>query len=144
MKVLPKNLHWQYPRSPRDTLGGYVHLSRMIDKARSKKAGTLGEYIYPCPMDQSLLEFFELSGDRFFRVVIERDDQEILQWLIQTAAPHKPEEIENWNQSLLSRKPEDQEGMARFLKIKEEIAPKRKDISSWVDLIDCEEGRSNP
>ena len=144
MKVKPKNLLLQYPRSPRDTLGGYVHLPRMIDKVRSKNAGTLGLYIYPCPMDQSLLEFLGLSGDRFYHAVIKQDDKEILQWLTPYTTHHNPEDIKIWNQSLLSRKPENQESMARFLEMRENIAPQRRDISTWVDLIDFEEGRPIP
>ena len=40
------NLSKEYPRSPKQRLGGYAHLCRMIDKARAKAAGTIGEYIY--------------------------------------------------------------------------------------------------
>jgi quercetin dioxygenase-like cupin family protein len=36
-------------------LGGYPWLPRMIDKARASRRGTLGDAIYPCPIDQSLL-----------------------------------------------------------------------------------------
>ncbi|MEO5656188.1 MAG: DUF5069 domain-containing protein, partial [Nitrospiria bacterium] len=50
------DLSREVPRSPRDRLGGLVHLGRMIDKARAKSAGTLSDYLYPCPLDQVLLE----------------------------------------------------------------------------------------
>ena len=53
------DLRNSYPRSVHEPLGGYVHLGRMIDKARAKHAGTLGEYIYPCPLDHRLLDFLE-------------------------------------------------------------------------------------
>jgi hypothetical protein len=32
------------PRSPRARLGGYVHLPRLLDKARAHLAGRMGEY----------------------------------------------------------------------------------------------------
>jgi len=47
------------PRSPRVRLGGYVHLARLLDKARAFAAGKPGEYVYPCPLDQ---RFFAFTG----------------------------------------------------------------------------------
>ena len=49
------DLRTTFPRSMKTRLGGYVHLARMIDKCRAVLAGTEGEYIYPCPMDDRLL-----------------------------------------------------------------------------------------
>jgi Domain of unknown function (DUF5069) len=45
------------PRSPRQRLGGYALLPRMLDKGRATLAGTNGEYHYACPNDQRFLEF---------------------------------------------------------------------------------------
>ena len=39
-----KNLSRQPPRSPRQRLGGYAIMPRMIDKGRATIAGTAGEY----------------------------------------------------------------------------------------------------
>ena len=85
-----------------------------------------------------------LSGDRVYNAVIKQDGTEILQWLKQNTPYYKPDDIKIWDQPLLSRKPEDQEHMARFLEIRENIAPQRRDISTRVDLIDFEEGRPIP
>jgi len=51
------------PRSPRERLAGVVHLPRLLDKARARSGGRLGEYIYPCPLDQKVLGFLELEPE---------------------------------------------------------------------------------
>ena len=46
-----------FPRSPRETLGGYVIAARTLDKCRASLAGTLGEYKFDCPLDNFLFGF---------------------------------------------------------------------------------------
>lgn len=133
-----------FPRSPREKLAGYAHLPRMLDKARAKAAGTLGEYIYPCPLDRLLLDFLEIGPDRFYEAAKEMDDQEIAGWVEENAGARGADEIERWNQAFLSRKPADEESMNRFLQVRSKIAPDRTDIGGWIDLIDLEEGREVP
>jgi len=36
----------QFPRSPRDTLAGYIYAARLTDKCRAVVAGTNGGYHY--------------------------------------------------------------------------------------------------
>ncbi len=45
-----------FPRSPRIKMAGLAHVARMTDKARALKMGTQGEYKYPCPLDEIVLE----------------------------------------------------------------------------------------
>ncbi|HET6370458.1 MAG TPA: DUF5069 domain-containing protein [Nitrospiria bacterium] len=144
MRARTLDLREEYPRSPKEALGGYAHLARMIDKARSKADGLLGEYIYPCPLDKTLLEFLGISGEDFQTAARGRNDQEILAWLKKSAKPHKNEEIEVWNRTLLKRRPKDEEGTKRFLEIRNRVAPDRMDVTAWVDLLDLEEGREVP
>ena len=141
MKIPALNLTKEYPRSPKQTLGGYVHLGRMIDKARAKSAGTIGEYIYPCPLDQALLEFLGIGGDVFYEAVKTRADRDILDWLTQHATARNPKEIEEWNATFLNRKPQNEESLRHFLETRNRIAPHRTDVTTWVDLLDLEEGR---
>ncbi len=141
MKVKALDLTKEFPRSPKEKLGGHLHLARMIDKARAKRTGTIGEYIYPCPLDQSLLDFLGVDSDAFYKVAEERDDQGILNWLKENAIPKKQPDIENWNRELLDRKPQTDESMKHFLEIRNRIAPHRTDVTTWVDLLDLEEGR---
>jgi hypothetical protein len=141
MNIKTLDLTKEFPRSPREKLGGYVHLARMADKARAKSAGSIGEYIYPCPLDQSLLEFLEISGEAFREAVLDRDDQAVLEWVKKNAKSRDPKEMEVWNQSFLNRKPSTEESLQHFLEIRNRILPQRTDITTWVDLLDLEEGR---
>lgn len=144
MMVKPPDLTRTYPRSPKERLGGYLHLGRMIDKARAKASQTAGEYIFPCPLDQSLLEYLGIRAEDFYRAVLDRDDTECLEWLRENAPRKIPEEIEAWNRKLLGRQPQSEESLRRFLQIRERIAPERTDVTAWVDLLDLEEGRPVP
>ena len=82
------DLRHSSPRSMREVLGGYVHLARMIDKAKAVLAGTQGEYIYPCPMDQRLLRFAGLTPEAFLDAVQGRSDASIADWFANTATRH--------------------------------------------------------
>ena len=141
MKIKALDLIKEYPRSPKERLGGYAHLCRMIDKAHAKLAGTIGEYIYPCPLDQLLLEFLGISGDAFYEAVKSRADQEILRWVKENANARSPQEIREWTKTFLNRKPQNEESMRHFLEIRNRVAPRRTDVATWVDLLDLEEGR---
>ncbi|HET8761337.1 MAG TPA: DUF5069 domain-containing protein [Nitrospiria bacterium] len=130
-----------YPRSPKQLLGGYAHLARMIDKARAKAAGTLGEYIYPCPLDQALLEFLGLDADAVFDVAKRGTDDEVLRWGQERATPRSAKDIAAWNQTFFARKPTDEKKLQYFIEIRNRVAPHRTDVTTWVDLLDLEEGR---
>jgi hypothetical protein len=133
------------PRSMRTTMAGYAHLPRMIDKCRAVLAKTEGEYIYPCPMDERLLEFAGISSDQFTAAVksLPRDEG-IAAWFCVAARPHTPDELEKWNQELLARGPSSPESAERFKKYRDAIDPSRTDITAWADLQDLEEGRPVP
>jgi len=94
------DLRGQYPRSPHERLGGYLHLARMIDKARAMRAGTIGEYIYPCPLDERLLQFLEISANRFLEAVADHDDAGIVEWVHATARSRTADEIAAFNKRI--------------------------------------------
>ncbi len=126
-------------------LAGYVHLARMIDKCRAVLAGTEGEYIYPCPMDDRLLEFAGITSDQFTAAVkANTTDEGVLAWFATETTAHQPEELEEWNQQLLTRGPSSPESAVKFKKYLEAIDPSRTDITAWSDLQDLEEGRIVP
>ena len=126
-------------------LGGYAHLARMIDKCRAVLAGTEGEYLYPCPMDERLLEFAGITSDQFTAAVkANATDEGVLAWFQQHAQAHQPEELEDWNQRLLLRGPSSPESAAKFKKYLDTIDPLRTDLTAWSDLQDLEEGRIVP
>jgi len=126
-------------------LAGYAHLARMIDKCRAVLAGTEGEYIYPCPMDERLLEFAGITSEQFTAAVkANSTDEGIAKWFERQTKPHAPDELEEWNQKLLARGPSSPESAARFKKYLAAIDPSRTDITAWSDLQDLEEGRVVP
>ena len=139
------DLRKEFPRSMKVRLGGYAHLARMIDKCRAVLAGTEGEYLYPCPMDERLLEFARITSDQFTAAVkANATDEGVLAWFQQHAQAHQPEELEDWNQRLLLRGPSSPESAAKFKKYLDTIDPSRTDITAWSDLQDLEEGRIVP
>ena len=63
------------PRSPYEKLGGYVHLPRLIDKARLHRKGLLNGYNYKTVgFDKHLLAFLKLNGDAFEETANRFDD----------------------------------------------------------------------
>ena len=53
------------------------------------------------------------------------------------------QEIEQWNQQWLSRKPEG-EGLEYFTTLRDSIDPSRTDIVTWADVLDLDEKREVP
>ncbi|HNV24934.1 MAG TPA: DUF5069 domain-containing protein [Nitrospira sp.] len=139
------DLRTAFPRSMKTRLAGYVHLARMIDKCRAVLAGTEGEYIYPCPMDERLLDYAGITAEQFTAAVkAHPTDDGVAEWLRQTATPHGREELEDWNRTLLERGPSSPDSAAKFAKYRDAIDPSRTDITAWSDLQDLEEGRPVP
>lgn len=138
------DLRAQYPRSVRETLNGYVHLGRMIDKCRAVLAQTQGEYIFPCPMDSQLLEFAGLTAEQFLEAVRKGSDAEVANWVREQGTSHSQEEIGEWNRRLLTREPDTEEKWEYFKQIRDASDASRTDIRSWADLLDLEEGREVP
>lgn len=139
------DLRTQFPRSMRTTLAGYAHLARMIDKCRAVLAGTEGEYIYPCPMDERLMEFAGITSEQFTTAVrTNPTDEGVEAWFRKSAKPHQPAELDAWNRQLLTRGPSSPESAERFKKYRDAVDPFRTDLTAWADLQDLEEGRTVP
>ena len=133
-----------HPRSPYQKLGGYVHLPRLIDKARLHRKGLLNGYNYKTVgFDKHLLAFLKLDGDVFEEIANNLDsDESILAWVRENGVKHSPEAIEQWNQAMISRYPDTAAKKARFLHfLKEAGGERRKDIATYFDLIEFDEGR---
>jgi hypothetical protein len=57
-------------------------LARVIDKARASAAGTIHDYIYPCPMDKGVFQRWGITPEDFTTAIRRyRSDDEILAWL---------------------------------------------------------------
>jgi hypothetical protein len=134
----------RFPRSPYERLGGYVHLPRLIDKAKLHRRGLLNGYNYKTTgFDKHLLAFLKLNPDAFEEAANRIDDDGgILKWIGENGAQHLPEAIEEWNQAMISRAPDSAVKKARFLHfLKEAGGEGRKDIRTYFDLIEFDEGR---
>jgi Domain of unknown function (DUF5069) len=132
------------PRSPYERLGGYVHLPRLIDKAKLHRKGLLDGYNYKTVgFDKHLLAFLRIKGDAFEEIANELDDdQKILDWENKNSVKHSPEEIEHWNETMIARHPDTAAKKARFTHfLKEAGGAGRKDIKTYFDLIEFDEGR---
>mgnify|MGYP001043547401 CR=1 FL=1 len=81
------------PRARSLVIGDIVWLARIADKARAHLAGRIGDYIYPCPADQSFLREVGLTADAFTRMVTEAaDDAQLVERLrahLQAGAPSR-------------------------------------------------------
>ena len=93
--------------------------------------------------DNHLLTFLKLDGDAFEEVANRVDnDEEILEWVQKNGAQNSPEQIEQWNQAMTARHPDTAAKKARFLHfLKEAGGEGRKDIRTYFDLIEFDEGR---
>jgi hypothetical protein len=132
------------PRSPREHMGGIAHLPRMLDKARARAAGRLGEYIYPCPLDRRVLAFLELEAEDFAEAAIALSDDEMQGWVEAHAAARDEAARKDFSQALLTDGPADDEGRAEFARQVAALGPRGQGARaprSWADLIDREEGR---
>jgi len=96
VKLLARDLREgkQFPRSPRQTLAGYVLAARAVDKCRAVLAGWEGEYHSNCPLDQRWLKFAEIDYEDFRSFVATgATDDELVAWIDQHAKQRQLAEI---------------------------------------------------
>lgn len=129
------------PRSPRVRLGGFVHLPRLLDKTRAHLAGKLGDYIFPCPLDQRVLGFMGLDTDAFVQAVgAGRSDSEMLAWVMENLSPKRlPHEIKAWSDWLEQVAPGDARRHANFAEQITALAPERADIVTTFDRLELDD-----
>ena len=88
VKTLAKDLRVEEPRPPGAELGGRRLAARCLDKCRATLAGTEGEFIYGCPMDQQFLTQAGLTADQFKEFVATgASDEEVARWLQENSKP---------------------------------------------------------
>jgi len=72
-------------------------LARVSDKARAAAAGTIFDYIYPCPMDKGVMERWGITPEQFdFAVAKHATDQELLVWLRERATDESIQRANEW------------------------------------------------
>ena len=129
------------PRPPRVRLGGFVHLPRLADKARAAAAGKLGEYIYPCPLDQRFFAFTGLTPEAFLDAVrSEPSDTQLLARVMQNLSPARaPHEILAWSHWMENLSIGDARRHRTFAEEIERLAPDRSDIVTYFDRLDLDD-----
>ena len=130
-----------FPRSPKQKMAGLVHLCRMIDKGRAYKEKKLADYIYPCPLDKIILDFLCVKADIFANMTVEKKDKEISNWAKELIKSKPPNELDLINKIILEKKPDSEDRLKYYNKIRDKIDPSRSNLTTWVDLLDLEEGR---
>ena len=117
-----------FPRRGREPLGGVLWLARMFDKARAKANHTQDGYIYPCPMDRSMMERWGITPDEFTTAVNDHhSDDQILAWLESRSTAQQREAANAW---LLQHKKDNLDRQDADEKVPGAIAP-----GPWRDII---------
>ena|SRR6185369_3847097 len=145
VKLLARDLRdgKNYPRSPRETLGGYVLAARALDKCRAVLAGVEGEYHSNCPLDQRWLNFAGIAYDEFRAFVATgATDDEVAAWIGKHSKKSRAEIIA-WNNKerdlRLSELPvELQEYFEDYIP---KYIPRNRVVYHWFDIYDIEEER---
>ena len=144
LKLLAKDLTKDYPRSPRETVAGYVIAARMLDKCRAVVAGTAGEYHFNCPLDNQFLGFTGIGAEQFKTFVATgATDAEVAAWIEEHSKVKDRAEIVAWNNKLRCTRPCDmpvevQEFLEGYIP---QFVPKNRPVYVWFDVYDLEEGR---
>jgi hypothetical protein len=140
------DLSTTYPASVREQLHGIVQLKRTIDKGKALSEGTIGEYHYNCSMDKHLFGFLDIDHEALLDVIKSAgNDSEISEFVAPYVHAKSDEEIATFNRDWLVYGPEKgTPGGNAFLKLREEVAPDRTDVTAWADLLDLDEKRPVP
>ena len=135
-----------YPRSPRETMAGWHHLPRYVDKIRLHLAGNLhADYQDNLGkgFDGKWLTVAGLTHEQFVEIVKNSiTDGEVCDW-VRTHVKRTPEEKAAYWADVLSRPlAGDPASQARLEKRKAESnLVHRNDIKTFVDYIDADEKR---
>ena len=136
-----------YPRSPRETMDGWMHLPRYIDKIRLHLAGKLHpDYRdnFGKGFDEKWLKAAGVTQEQMLEVVKNSiTDGEVCDW-VRKNVKHSAAEKAAHAQSMLDYPKADDAAMQARLKMRKEQAAisHRDDIQSFVDFIDADEKRA--
>jgi hypothetical protein len=134
-----------YPRSPRETMDGWVHLPRFIDKIRLKRAGKLGgdyQENFTKGFDGLWLKAAGVSAGEFIGMVENSiTDGEVCDWVSRNVKKTSAEKAA-FNTFVVNRGGDEPEAKARLEKRKGELGlAHRADVLTFVDMIDADEKR---
>lgn len=131
------------PRSPRVRLGGFVHLPRLIDKARAAAADKLGVYVYGTKslLDQQFFNVTRISPEALLAKVGDGSgDWAILQWIQENARkPMQDFQIQAWSQWLETLPGLSPQARAWFAEFSQSLEPARPDVSTLFEYLDLDD-----
>jgi len=137
-----------YPRSPRETMDGWPHLPRYIDKIRLHLAGKLHADYQPNygakGFDKAWLDAAGVTHAQMLEVVKSSiTDGQVCDWVRRNVKKSPASKTAFLQDVLNYPKPDDAEGVARLRQRKEAAGlSHRDDIKNFVDYIDADEKRS--
>src|SRR5579864_8906018 len=86
-----------FPRRGRQALDGFLWLARVYDKARAAAAGTIHDYIYPCPMDKGVMERWGITPAVFNDAIrMHTTDDAIRAWLMERVPADRIRSANDW------------------------------------------------
>ena len=136
-----------YPRSPRETMDGWMHLPRYVDKIRLHLAGKLHpdyQDNFGKGFDEKWLKTAGVVHEQMIEVVKKSiTDGQVCDW-VRTNVKKSAAEKSAHTQSMLNYPKPDDVAMQARLKMRKEQAglAHRDDIKSFVDYIDVDEKRN--
>ncbi|MSU34986.1 MAG: DUF5069 domain-containing protein [Pedosphaera sp.] len=135
------------PRSPRETMSGWVHLPRFIDKIRLNLVGKLSaDYQANLGIkgfDDRWLKAAGLTAPQFIEIVRSSiTDGEVCDWIRTNVK--RPNEQREFNEYILNHGRESDPAIRERLQLRKQQMglAHRDDIQVFVDFIDADEGRS--
>ena len=145
VKRYAQDLRKNYPRSPREKLGGYVIAARSVDKCRAFLLGINGAYNYwPCSLASQWFTFTGITPDQFKEVVATgASDEEIGEWIASHSQVKNADDVLKWNNKLRDMRLSDMSLQAQQY-LEEYIpkaVPKHRPVYVWFDVYDLEEKR---
>jgi len=138
------NLIQSIPRSPKIKMEGLVMVPRMIDKANAYNSNTLGEYIFPCPLDKIILKFLDTDYEEFAHKAKRLTEKEMRFWISKKCMHRSKDDKDRINNKALEQKPDTRESLDRFNEIRNKINPVVKNVTTWIELIELEESQIPP
>lgn len=145
VKRYTKDLRKNYPRSPREKLGGYVIAARCVDKCRAFLLGVNGEYNYwPCSLASQWFAFTGITPDQFKEVVATGvSDEEIAEWIVSHSQVKNADDVLQWNNKLRDMRLSEMSVQAQqyLEEYIPKVVPKDRPVYVWFDVYDLEEKR---
>jgi Domain of unknown function (DUF5069) len=86
-----------FPRRGREPIGDVLWLLRAADKGRASAAGTIHDYIYPCPMDRGMMERWGITAAEFDEALRGNPtDDALYAWFTERVRPANVRAANEW------------------------------------------------